>query len=160
MRRIPIVLSQGTVRYQSMYWVRNPWLPLWLNWILPSSGLLRSVAWFKTDDCVLHIDPIFMDQAVQEGPLKIKPICSPETSILNQHTLRDIPEDGRNPVMSVFLWAHCSWQFEGQVLVLLSQCLQTEVVIEAISSTWHVQGIYDNVLRAARKASPDAQNSC
>ena len=68
--------------------------PVWTLWrkenllILPSSGLLRLIG------------PIFKSQAswtaVHEALLlKIGPIDNPETSALNQSTLRNYPEDER-----------------------------------------------------------------
>jgi hypothetical protein len=41
-------------------------LPPRLNWILPSSGLIRGVRWFETDVSVLPIDRIYNGQADQE----------------------------------------------------------------------------------------------
>ena len=72
-------------------------LPLRLNRILPSSGLLRGVSWFKTDVLRLTICPIFEGQTVQEevGPLKMGRLGSPEKSVLNPLTPRNNPEDGR-----------------------------------------------------------------
>jgi hypothetical protein len=70
----------------------------------------RSVGWFDTDVSGLCMGPIFKGQAAQEAvqaspwtvsssltdwPLKMGPIWSPETSVPNQPTLRNIPEDGR-----------------------------------------------------------------
>ena len=37
------------------------------DWILPSSLLLRSVDWFRTDVSGLPVRPIFKAQSVQEG---------------------------------------------------------------------------------------------
>jgi hypothetical protein len=54
-------------------------------WILPSSGLLRSVRWFKTNVSELPTGPILEGQAIQEEgpigqflPLKMEPIGSPK----------------------------------------------------------------------------------
>ena len=59
--------------------LRDLKLLLWLNCILPSFGLLRSVSWFKTDVSRLPIGTLF-----KGWPLKIGSIGSPETSVLNQ----------------------------------------------------------------------------
>jgi hypothetical protein len=62
-------------------------------WILASSRLLRSVGWFRTDVSGLPIGPIFKDcLAVEDGTEG-----SPETSVINQPTPRNNPED-KNPV--------------------------------------------------------------
>ena len=62
------------------------------TWILSSSGMLSSVGWFRTDVSRLRISPVLKDQDVQEEgtswPLKMEPICSPETSVRNQHPRR------------------------------------------------------------------------
>ena len=62
--------------------VRNRRLPLRLNLIVPYSRLLYSVSWFRTNGSGLP---------------------SPETSVLNQPTLRNNPEDGR-----ILNW-RCLW---------------------------------------------------
>jgi hypothetical protein len=53
---------------------------------------------FKTDLSGLSIGTIYKGQAVQEGealPLKMEHVCAFETSVLNQLTPRNNPEDGR-----------------------------------------------------------------
>ena len=59
--------------------------------ILPSSGLLLSVGWFRTDISRLHTGPIFLD----DRPFMMGGTGSPEMSVLNQPTLSSNPEDGR-----------------------------------------------------------------
>jgi hypothetical protein len=66
-------------------------------WILPSSGLLRSVDWLSTDVSGQSIGPIFKAH-LDTRILTMGPICCPETSVLNQPTLRNDPEDGRTLV--------------------------------------------------------------
>jgi hypothetical protein len=65
--------------------------------ILLSSGMLRRVGWCSTDVSGLHTDSIFKGQAVQEDPwpLNMGHSRSPETSLLNQSTLHNIPEDSK-----------------------------------------------------------------
>jgi hypothetical protein len=63
--------SSSSQSYKYMFWKTAEML-----WILPSSGTLSSVGWTA-------------------WPLKMEMISSLETSILNQSTLRNIPEDGR-----------------------------------------------------------------
>ena len=73
------------------------------NWILPSSRLLRSVRWFETVVSELPICPSFKGQKVQETwPSKIEPTGSPKTSVLNQLTPPNNPEDGRIQVTLQF----------------------------------------------------------
>jgi hypothetical protein len=67
-----------------------------LEWILPSSGLLRGVSWLKTDVSGPHISPLFKGQASWTAwPLKMGPSGGSETSTLNHLTLCNGPEDGR-----------------------------------------------------------------
>jgi hypothetical protein len=68
---------------------RDRRLSLWFTRILPSSGALRSEGWLSTDISGLRICPILKGQAVQEGSIR-----SPETSMLNQSTPRNVSEDG------------------------------------------------------------------
>jgi hypothetical protein len=56
-------------------------------YFLPSSVMLGSVGWLRTDISGLLIGPIFKSR-VHEGR-------SPEMSVINQPTLRNMPEDGR-----------------------------------------------------------------
>jgi hypothetical protein len=66
--------------------------------ILSSSGMLRSVNWFRADVSGLRIRPIFKGHDSSNWtswPFKMEPIGSPETSVRNQPTLRNIPEDDR-----------------------------------------------------------------
>jgi hypothetical protein len=65
-------------------------LPPRLNWILPSSGLLRGVSWSETDVSRLPIGPIFKGPLLEDGT-----IDSPETSVSNHLTPRNNPEDER-----------------------------------------------------------------
>ena len=53
--------------------------------------MLHTVGWLRTDVSGLSIVPIFKGQLT----VKMGPIDSLETSVLNQPTLRNIPEDGR-----------------------------------------------------------------
>jgi hypothetical protein len=68
-----------------------------LNWILPSSGLLRDVRWFETDVSGLRIGSILNVQAIQEDTWlsKVGLLGSPETSVLNHLTSRSNSEYGR-----------------------------------------------------------------
>jgi hypothetical protein len=64
--------------------------------ILPSSGLLHGVSWFKIDVSGLPIGLISKDQTVQEiFTWKMRLIGSPETSVLYQLTPRNNPENRR-----------------------------------------------------------------
>ena len=65
-------------------------LPLRFTWILPSSGLLCRVGELITDVSGLPICPVLFTWL-----LKMEQIGSPETSVLNQRTLCNNPEDGR-----------------------------------------------------------------
>ena len=68
-------------------------LPPRLNWILPSSVLLRGVKCCKTDVSGLPIGPIFKGQAVQVvRPLNVKHTGGPETSVLNHLKPRNNPK--------------------------------------------------------------------
>ena len=69
--------------------MRDRGVPPWLNWILPTSGLLRCLSWFKSDVSRLPVGPIF-------NALNMGAIGSPETSVSSHLTLRNNPEDGRN----------------------------------------------------------------
>ena len=64
-----------------------------LHSIHPSSGSLRGVKWFKTDVAGLPIGRIFNghDVAHQDGA----DTTCPETSVSNNLTTRNNPEDGR-----------------------------------------------------------------
>jgi hypothetical protein len=77
---------------------------------LSSSGMLWSVGWFRTDVSGLRIGPIAQGQGGQEEsislPLKMGPIRSPETSVRNQPTLPNIPEDDRIQANHNF-WQWC-----------------------------------------------------
>jgi hypothetical protein len=101
--------------------VRDHRLSLRFTWSLPYSGMWCSVGWlyeptFRSYLSVFstrvkcprslqtylraqlpHIIPPFSSAAffLDTWPVKMGPICSPETSVLNQHALRNIPEDGR-----------------------------------------------------------------
>ena len=66
--------------------------PLITRWILPSSGLLRGVRWFKTDVSGLQRSHL---QRPKSWTLEMGPIDSAETSILNQLTPRNGTENGR-----------------------------------------------------------------
>jgi hypothetical protein len=71
-----------------------------LNWILPSSGLLRGVMWFETDVSGLPICPILKGQGVQEEawaawPMKMGSLGCPATSVSNDLMPRSNTEDGR-----------------------------------------------------------------
>jgi hypothetical protein len=61
--------------------------------------MLRSVDWFNTDVSGLPIDPFFKDQVSKrhKGRLTLQMglIGSPETAVLNQLKLCNIPEDDR-----------------------------------------------------------------
>jgi hypothetical protein len=68
-----------------------------LCWILPSSGLLRSVYWLSTDVSGQPIGPIFKSQVtsfLDTWRMKMGPVGYLETSVLNP-TLRKNPEHGR-----------------------------------------------------------------
>jgi hypothetical protein len=71
--------------------------PLRLNRFLPFLRLLRSVGVFRTDASGLRI--------VQAWPLKMGPIRSPETSVLNHPKLRYIPEDERSQIKNTLFKA-------------------------------------------------------
>jgi hypothetical protein len=69
-----------------------------LLWILPSSGLLRGVKWFRLDVSGIRIGPIYKGQAAASWtacPLKRVATDSPETSVSNHLSPRNSPEDGR-----------------------------------------------------------------
>ena len=74
--------------------LRDGRLPPGLNLIIPSSGLLRGVSWFKTDVSGLHIELIFKGQTV--STLRMGSIGGPETSVLNQLRQRNNPEDNNS----------------------------------------------------------------
>ena len=79
--RSPFASVSCTRSFISLF-LRHRRFPLLLNWILPSSGLLRGVSWFKSDVPGLPIGPIFTCQAVwTDWLLKMGPIGSPETSV-------------------------------------------------------------------------------
>ena len=63
--------------------------------ILSYSGMLHSVGWFRTDVSGVRTGPIVKGQAWTSSPLKMGPIGSPETSVKNQPSLRNIPENDR-----------------------------------------------------------------
>jgi hypothetical protein len=65
-----------------------------LNWILPSSVLLRGVR-SKTDVSGPPIGPIFKDEAVWDGLNIEDGTHSSKTSVSNHFTPRNNPEDGR-----------------------------------------------------------------
>jgi hypothetical protein len=70
-------------------------LLLRLNWMLPSSELL-SVGWFRTDVSGRPVIRISKGHACwTDWQLKMGPVCSSETSVLNEPTLRKNPEAGR-----------------------------------------------------------------
>jgi hypothetical protein len=67
--------------------LRDRRLPLRLNGILPSSGLLRGVRWFDMDVSKLSIGPIFKGKtSFTDLPFKMGQIDSPETSVPNHLT--------------------------------------------------------------------------
>ena len=76
-------------------------LPLPLNWILPSSGLLPGVRWFETDVLGLpnpsHLQGSSCPKRKTAWPLKMGPKGSTETSVSNHLTLRNNPGDVRIP---------------------------------------------------------------
>ena len=49
--------------------LRDRRLPLWLKWNFPSSGLLCSVGWFRTDVSKLHIGPSSRVKLSKDGIL-------------------------------------------------------------------------------------------
>jgi hypothetical protein len=55
--------------------------------------MIRDTGWLNTDISGLPIGQIFKGSV--SWPLKVEQIRSPETSVLNQPTLRNIPEDNR-----------------------------------------------------------------
>ena len=61
--------------------------------------MLCGIGWFRTDVSGLRIGPIFKGRDVlligHPDPWKMEPIYSPETSMRNQPTPRNIPEDDR-----------------------------------------------------------------
>ena len=63
---LSIISGQCDFRPSFLQFINNPSrdrrLPLLLNWILPSSGLLRSVGWCRTDVSGLLTGPIFKSQ--------------------------------------------------------------------------------------------------
>ena len=79
-------------------------LPLRLNWILPSSGLLRSVGWFRTDVSGLSVPS---SRVSDTWPWKMGPICGPATSVLDQPTLRNDPEDGQIHFVFLLFYSVC-----------------------------------------------------
>jgi hypothetical protein len=83
-------------------------LPPPLNWILPSCELLRGVRWFETDVSGLSFGPIFKGQASlwPAWLLKMGPINSPETSVLNRLTPRNNPLEGRIQFISAAAQTH------------------------------------------------------
>jgi hypothetical protein len=73
--------------------------------------VLCSVGSFRTDVSGLPIGPIFKGQDVKipswtPSALKIRPIRSPETSVRNQPTLGNMPEDDRIQMNKNFS-VHC-----------------------------------------------------
>jgi hypothetical protein len=69
------------------YEKRDRIIPPRLNWINPSSVLLRGVRLFETDVSGLPLGPIFKDQASGIAwPLEIGPTSNPETSVITQKT--------------------------------------------------------------------------
>jgi hypothetical protein len=67
-------------------------LPLRFTVILPSSRLLLSVDWLNTD---VSGQPICSRLQRSSVPWRWEPIGCPETSVINQPTLFNNPEDGR-----------------------------------------------------------------
>jgi hypothetical protein len=63
-------------------------------WIVSYSGMLRSIGWLSTDVSGRPIGPIFKGN-LDNWLLKMGQIGSPEMLVLNQTTLRNIPEDYR-----------------------------------------------------------------
>ena len=65
------------------------------------NSVVRSIGWFCTDVSGLRIGPIFKVKMskkiarVTKTPLKMGPIRSTETSVRNQPTLRNVPENCR-----------------------------------------------------------------
>jgi hypothetical protein len=76
-------------------------LRLWFTLILSSSRTSRSVGWFGIDISWLRIGPIQGSSCPR--PLKIRLICSPETSVPNQPMLCNILEDGIIHVLVSFV---------------------------------------------------------
>ena len=73
-----------------------------LNWIFRLL-LLRGVRRFKTDVSGLPIGPIFKSLRWIAWPLKMGPIGSLETSVFNQRTPRNNPEDRRIQVRTPYV---------------------------------------------------------
>ena len=101
-----------------------------LDWILPSCGLLRYVRWFETDVSVLPIGFIFKGQDVQRKkwtlwPLTMGPIGGPETSVSNQRTPRNNPEDRRIKLM-----------FRQQISFVSRSKLETQVCFWCHRAQW------------------------
>jgi hypothetical protein len=100
--------------------------------ILPSSEMLRSVGWFSTDVSGLRVGP----------DLKMGPIRSPETSVLNQPTLHNIPEDGRIQVNhSGSQWSRNAEHVSPNLLLSITPVLQEQFlnryeVFWGRSSSW------------------------
>jgi hypothetical protein len=73
-------------------------LPPRFKWIPPSLGLLLGVRWFKTDVSGLSIGSHLQGSSCPSSwtawPLKMRPIGSPETSVLNHLTPSNNPRDG------------------------------------------------------------------
>jgi hypothetical protein len=89
---------------------RDRKIPQRFTWILPSSGMLRSAGWFRTDVSGLRIGPIFKGQYVQilfsfldiltlEDGTDTK---SGNVDAKQTYAAYNIPEDGR-----IQLWVAC-----------------------------------------------------
>jgi hypothetical protein len=143
-------------------------LTLHFTWILPSSGLLRSAGYFRTDVSVLPISSIFNGQVSKllgyltvpssrvkcpsfldiwqshlqgssdqaswttvTSPLKMGPVDSPKTSILEQPTLRRHPEDGR--ILEVWSLLLVKWRAK-----VMNAAFWHKIVDFLSSVTWNL----------------------